>query len=677
LFFCSCIFPSTVGLKKEKTIYTPVKSSRYIQNLIDNSSDGDTIYIPNGIYYENIFINKSISLIGENRDTTIIDGGNFGDVIYILANFVNISGFTIQNCGENEYDNGIEIRSKYNIILNNKITENIIGIDINTPGTILRKNFFSNNIKYGLKLGANHANSNIIDSNYFSNCCIYMYGGWHGGPIDNIFINNSILNSGFSIDFHHESNIFINNSVNHKNLIFLYNETNKIINESAGQIYLIDCDNITIQNHDIFNTLDGINLVRSEYCIIKECNISSNKGSGIVIGGFYGVSNNIILENIINSNYKNGIFINNLYSDEDGNEIDSNTLSNNGIGIFLEGNRNIIADNNIFSNRFEGLFIHGDYNKIINNNILYNTENGTRIDGSFNDIINNKIISNFNIGILFGCTSECIISGNNISKNSCGIKACCDGNGNQITKNIIESNLENGLYLENINNIVISGNIIFSNLGNGLYIIHSSKNNIKNNIFSNNKLAGIISIYSNHNNIKGNNITKHYEEGIFILDSINNTIIGNIILENKDGIKLEKSKNNILLDNTIVTGQNGIVVDWYCKNNTIKHNTIKNNLLGLYLFASDSNSIIGNKIVSNKNYGIFLNFSCNNIIFENIFYRNKRNAFFIESKNDWKQNFWNRPRILPKLIIGKIELRLITIPLIDMDWHPAFRPYDI
>jgi pectin methylesterase-like acyl-CoA thioesterase len=45
-----------------------------IQEAINNASAGDTVYVYEGHYYENIVVNKSISLTGEDRDNTIIDG---------------------------------------------------------------------------------------------------------------------------------------------------------------------------------------------------------------------------------------------------------------------------------------------------------------------------------------------------------------------------------------------------------------------------------------------------------------------------------------------------------------------------------------------------------------------------------------------------------------------------
>jgi len=70
-----------------------------IQDAINASFNGDTVFVYNGIYYENIVVNKTIDLLGENTEETIIDGGGIGDVVELTANNTNISGFTIRHPG--------------------------------------------------------------------------------------------------------------------------------------------------------------------------------------------------------------------------------------------------------------------------------------------------------------------------------------------------------------------------------------------------------------------------------------------------------------------------------------------------------------------------------------------------------------------------------------------------
>ena len=53
----------------------PPEDFTSIQDAINASIDGDTVFVYNGTYYENVGVGKTINLTGENRDTTIIDGG--------------------------------------------------------------------------------------------------------------------------------------------------------------------------------------------------------------------------------------------------------------------------------------------------------------------------------------------------------------------------------------------------------------------------------------------------------------------------------------------------------------------------------------------------------------------------------------------------------------------------
>jgi len=68
-----------------------------IQNASDEVDPDGTVNVASGTYNENLLITRSLSLIGENRDTTIIDGGGNDRVINVDALNFLIAHFTIQN----------------------------------------------------------------------------------------------------------------------------------------------------------------------------------------------------------------------------------------------------------------------------------------------------------------------------------------------------------------------------------------------------------------------------------------------------------------------------------------------------------------------------------------------------------------------------------------------------
>jgi len=71
-----------------------------IQQAIDAASSGDTVYVRSGTYYEHVTIAKPLILLGEDRETTVIDGGGTGTVVYLShADYVEISGFTVTKGG--------------------------------------------------------------------------------------------------------------------------------------------------------------------------------------------------------------------------------------------------------------------------------------------------------------------------------------------------------------------------------------------------------------------------------------------------------------------------------------------------------------------------------------------------------------------------------------------------
>lgn len=129
-----------------------------IQAAIDDALAGETIVICPGAYYENIiFDGKNINLQSTDPsdpaivDSTVIDGGGVGSVIWFIGGDTSaLKGFTIRN-GNNVYGGGIYINNSSPTIENNIITDNIAtglggGIRVSHSSPTITNNTITYNI---------------------------------------------------------------------------------------------------------------------------------------------------------------------------------------------------------------------------------------------------------------------------------------------------------------------------------------------------------------------------------------------------------------------------------------------------------------------------------------------------------------------------------------------------
>jgi parallel beta-helix repeat protein len=259
-----------------------------IQDAIDDAVDGDTVFVYNGTYHSEeyiITINISIRLIGENKFNTII----YGMGIEINASNVEISGFTLQNSV------GIMIMPFFKDTNNNTISGNIFKVDEFGLGgvTIFISNY-----------------STVSDNSFF-NCGLWM------------------------IESH--QNTIKNNTVNGKPLVYFEDASDKVI-DNAGQVILIGCNNISIKNLELSNTLFGIQLIDTVNCLISDNDFSNNA----IVGLLFNSSHNNISGNIFSKNVAGLTF-----GDCKSNKISRNSFENNGFGlVFMISSCNHISYNN-------------------------------------------------------------------------------------------------------------------------------------------------------------------------------------------------------------------------------------------------------------------------------------------------------------------------------------------
>ncbi|OGD45312.1 hypothetical protein A3K79_06710 [Candidatus Bathyarchaeota archaeon RBG_13_46_16b] len=148
-----------------------------IQDAINAANPGDTIHVRTGVYYENILLTKTLSLIGENPEDTIIDAEHIGTVVLISgADYVTISGFTIRNSGV-EYYAGIYLSQlNHCSIIRNDITDNLVGILLyGSSNNKIAENNLEANSGNGISLTSS-SNNTIIHNNIINNTNqVYSY----------------------------------------------------------------------------------------------------------------------------------------------------------------------------------------------------------------------------------------------------------------------------------------------------------------------------------------------------------------------------------------------------------------------------------------------------------------------------------------------------------------------
>ena len=254
LFVGTCVIPTTA-----QNIEKPCPTSRggwlyvggsgpgnysKIQDAIDNASDGDTVYVYSGTYpMSGIYIEKAIRLIGENRNTTIVES-SLNVEVYIKPHSHNvaISNFTFQNFVVDSHQNNytsindniflttvyqkssavIDSWGAYNTFKGNTIilrhtTEEEIGPDecmgLHEYHSTIVNNILVGATYTGLSLGGRPTENeqyglNTVSGNTFSNNEVGLYlfpsvTSIGGDQITrNNFINNSV-HAGFTMDVAH------------------------------------------------------------------------------------------------------------------------------------------------------------------------------------------------------------------------------------------------------------------------------------------------------------------------------------------------------------------------------------------------------------------------------------------------------------------------------------------
>jgi len=190
-----------------------------IQEAVNAANDGDTIYVydDGSPYIENVLIDKSLTLQGENRDTTIIQGASSGHVLQVfkeVGEYVScsLSGFTIQgasgegnDCVSLGYVDGGTVS---NLVLKESAKGDGLQLDHCLGITISNNNIYNSN---NLGISLISSSDNTVFDNYLQDHIKNIELQW---SFNNVIRDNTITmasDAGIMVDQSCSGNIFYHN----------------------------------------------------------------------------------------------------------------------------------------------------------------------------------------------------------------------------------------------------------------------------------------------------------------------------------------------------------------------------------------------------------------------------------------------------------------------------------
>jgi predicted outer membrane repeat protein len=239
-----------------------------IQVGISAAIEGDTVLVAAGTYFENIdFITKNIVVLGEDRESTIIDGGEAGRVVTFQSGELPsavLRGFTLQNGVESNgggiYCTGASSPSLYDLLITNNTANGGAGIHCFSGSSprlenisIINNSATGNNGRGGGLRCTTNSDPTLVNVLISDNTATQEGGGVFCYNSDPSFINVTISGNVSSIDDGGGMFIKSNSGVNLLNTIIGGNESNEIEFSSVD-----DSSTITISYSNIESGQDSI-----------------------------------------------------------------------------------------------------------------------------------------------------------------------------------------------------------------------------------------------------------------------------------------------------------------------------------------------------------------------------------------------------------------------------------
>jgi len=263
---------------------------------------------------------------------------NYGSIIVEMDNIViDGASYTLQGTG---IGTGMDLTERSNVTITNlKIKDFVDGILLSsTSGDVISQNNLTNNEN---SIILNYSSNNILSGNDITNNNqgIFLYES-----SNNTISGNTLFNCGLYV-WESYGNVVKDNLVNSKPLVYLESVSNFVV-DNSGQVILVNCTNIIVEDLNLSNTSIGIQLWATNNTHITNNSIANNQLYGIHL---YSASNNVLSQNNLTNN-RNGIVLDNSSN----NILSGNDITNNNHGIILyESSNNSNYHNNFIDNTYQ------------------------------------------------------------------------------------------------------------------------------------------------------------------------------------------------------------------------------------------------------------------------------------------------------------------------------------
>jgi parallel beta-helix repeat protein len=587
-----------------------------IQDAINDSSDGDTVYVydDSSPYYEHLMVQKSITLLGENEATTEINGSELDialDTVNITGNHVTLSGFRVTSNHGYYYQAALKVTGAFAIISNCTISRNgWVGIYLSGARYCqIRDCELYGNLVAMYLVGSKgnsiwncscYDNSDAItlyessDDNHLINCTCMNNG------FDNIHIQQSSGNhidgclcengyDGISLAYtpgtsmHHNAmvnnyanfgigspdiadfycEIDTSNTINGKPMYYLLGQQNLHFNETMdlGFLGLVGCSNISVYNLEFTHNFEGMLLVDTTNSLIENCSFRSNDGHGMYL---ISCSNNTVRSCVFQNSFFDGVFL-------------------------FTASRNTL-ENCSYAGCIDGVSLDSSHANLITGQTVNQCSVGISLDTSGGNILRKNMMDHCGLKLTGNAVSQFINDADTSNK----------VNEKPLYYDINETNMTIPTDAGQVILINCTGcgasDLTLSNASVGIELAYCERNTLARNILNDNSVVAIYLDGSNTDNTVTENVMRDNNYGIDVVASHKNYLRGNSLVNNGLGVAFHSSHENVFLDNLVKDGSYGVYFEG-SPLNTMTGTTVDNaSMFGVYLLSSYGNILKANQM---------------------------------------------------------------------------------